>query len=44
MLVGTHAGASYSEPEYAAWLNQAGFAESKRIRIPGPVNLMIATK
>jgi (2Fe-2S) ferredoxin/ubiquinone/menaquinone biosynthesis C-methylase UbiE len=44
MLVGTHAGASYSEPEYAAWLKQAGFAESKRIRIPGPVNLMIATK
>jgi (2Fe-2S) ferredoxin/SAM-dependent methyltransferase len=44
MLVGTRAGASYSEPEYEEWLKAAGFAGSKRIRIPGPVNLMIATK
>jgi ubiquinone/menaquinone biosynthesis C-methylase UbiE len=44
MLVGTRAGASYSEPEYEAWLKAAGFAEAKRVRIPGPVNLMIATK
>jgi (2Fe-2S) ferredoxin/ubiquinone/menaquinone biosynthesis C-methylase UbiE len=44
MLVGTRAGASYSEPEYEQWLKAAGFAASKRIRIPGPVNLMIATK
>ena len=44
MLVGTRAGASYSEPEYQEWMKAAGFAESKRVRIPGPVNLMIATK
>ena len=44
MLVGTRAGASYSEPEYETWLKAAGFAEAKRVRIPGPANLMIATK
>ncbi len=44
MLVGTRAGASYSEPEYDGWLKTAGFAETKRVRIPGPVSLMIATK
>ena len=44
MLVATPAGASYSEPEYEAWLKQAGFAETRRVRIPGPANLMIATK
>ena len=44
MLVGTRAGASYSEPEYETWLKAAGFAEARRVRIPGPVNLMIATK
>jgi len=44
MLVGTRAGASYSEPEYETWLKVAGFAEARRVRIPGPVSLMIATK
>ncbi len=44
MLVGTRAGASYSEPEYEAWLKQAGFTESKQISIPGPASLIIATK
>ncbi len=44
MLVGTRAGASYSEPEYAEWMKGAGFASSKRVRMPGPVNLMIAAK
>ena len=44
MLVGTRAGSSYSEPEYSAWLKDAGFAETKRVRLPGPVNLMIGTK
>jgi len=44
MLVGTRAGASYSEPEYETWLKAAGFAETKRVRIPGPVNLMVAMK
>jgi (2Fe-2S) ferredoxin/ubiquinone/menaquinone biosynthesis C-methylase UbiE len=44
MLVGTQSGSSYSEPEYAAWLKEAGFAESKRVRMPGPASLMIGTK
>jgi (2Fe-2S) ferredoxin/ubiquinone/menaquinone biosynthesis C-methylase UbiE len=44
MLVGTRAGASYSEPEYAGWMKRAGFDEIKRVRLPGPANLMIATK
>jgi len=44
MLVATRAGASYSEPEYDAWLKAAGFAEIKRVRIPGPATLMVATK
>jgi (2Fe-2S) ferredoxin/SAM-dependent methyltransferase len=43
-LVNTEAGANYSEPEYAAWMRQAGFAEVKRVRLPGPVTLMIAAK
>jgi (2Fe-2S) ferredoxin/predicted O-methyltransferase YrrM len=44
MLVGTKAGATYSEPEYAEWLREAGFAEVKRVRLPGPAGLMIATR
>ena len=44
MLVGTEAGSSYSEPEYADWLHAAGFAEVTRVRLPGPSDLMIATK
>jgi predicted O-methyltransferase YrrM len=43
MLVGTQGGSSYSEPEYTAWLKEAGFAETKRVRLPGPAGLMIAT-
>jgi cyclopropane fatty-acyl-phospholipid synthase-like methyltransferase len=42
MLVGTRAGSSYSEPEYASWLRDAGFAEVRRVRLPGPAGLMIA--
>ena len=44
MLVATRAGSSYSEPEYDTWMKQAGFTETKRVRIPGPANVMIATK
>ncbi len=44
MLVGTRAGASYSEPEYTEWMKHAGFAEAKRVRMPGPANLVIGTK
>lgn len=44
MLVGTEGGASYSEPEYDAWLRQTGFSNVRRVRLPGPSSLMIATK
>jgi (2Fe-2S) ferredoxin/predicted O-methyltransferase YrrM len=44
MLVGTEAGNSYSEPEYADWLHAAGFGEVTRVRLPGPSDLMVATK
>ncbi len=41
MLVGTRAGASYSEPEYRAWLEEAGFSGVRRLHLPGPTGLMI---
>jgi xanthine/CO dehydrogenase XdhC/CoxF family maturation factor len=41
MLVGTEAGASYNESEYAEWLREAGFGEAIRIRLPGPSGLMV---
>jgi SAM-dependent methyltransferase len=44
MLVGTRAGSAYSEPEYAAWLAEAGFRDVCRVRLPGPAGLMIATR
>jgi (2Fe-2S) ferredoxin/ubiquinone/menaquinone biosynthesis C-methylase UbiE len=44
MLVGTCAGSSYSEPEYTLWLRDAGFADVRRVRQPGPASLMIATR
>jgi (2Fe-2S) ferredoxin/SAM-dependent methyltransferase len=44
MLVGTAGGSSYSEPEYAAWLHEAGFHEIHRVRLPGPTGLMIGTR
>ena len=44
MLVGTPGGASCSEPEYAAWLGEAGFREIRRESLPGPTALMIASK
>ena len=44
MLVGTRAGSAYSEQEYAAWLREAGFAEPRRVALPGPTGLMIAAR
>jgi predicted O-methyltransferase YrrM len=41
MLVGTEGGADYSEPEYAAWMKSAGFAEVSRIDLPGPSDLIV---
>jgi len=44
MLVGTRAGSSYSEPEYATWLQDAGFSDVRRVRLPGPAGLMIGVR
>jgi len=44
MLVGTRAGSSYSGPEYERWLQQAGFAEVRPVRLPGPSGLMIGVR
>lgn len=44
MLVSTRAGSDYSEPEYAEWLRRAGFAEVRRVRLPGPTGLMLGIK
>lgn len=44
MLVGTRAGASYSEPEYATWMREAGFSDVRRVRLPGPSGLMIGVR
>ena len=44
MLVGTRGGSTYSEPEYTAWLRDAGFSDIRRVRLPGPTGLLIATR
>lgn len=44
MLVGTRAGASYSEPEYTEWMRAAGFTAIRRVRLPGPAGLMIGAR
>jgi (2Fe-2S) ferredoxin/predicted O-methyltransferase YrrM len=44
MLVGTAAGASYSEPEYFEWLQEAGFDEMYRLHVPGPAGLVVGVR
>ena len=44
MLVGTPGGSTYSEAEYAAWLEQAGFKEVNRVSLAGPNDLMIGRR
>ena len=44
MLVGTRGGSSYSEPEYASWLGEAGFREIHHARLPGITGLMIGSR
>jgi (2Fe-2S) ferredoxin/SAM-dependent methyltransferase len=44
MLVGTEGGSSYSQPEYAAWLGEAGFGEVCHTRLPGITGLMIGSR
>jgi len=44
MLVGTAAGASYSEDEYRAWMTEAGFQDISRIGLAGPTSLMMGRR
>ncbi|MGD9212151.1 MAG: methyltransferase [Desulfobacteraceae bacterium] len=44
MLVNTKAGSSYSKNEYIDWLTSAGFNKTENIVLPGPTDLIIATK
>jgi len=44
MLVGTQSGSSYSEPEFASWLQAAGFSDVRRLRVPGPAGLMVGVR
>jgi len=44
MLVATRSGSSYSEPEYTAWLGEAGFQEIRHARMPGTTGLMIGSR
>jgi (2Fe-2S) ferredoxin/predicted O-methyltransferase YrrM len=41
MLVATDHGASYSETEYSGWMQNAGFADISRIKLPGPSDLIV---
>jgi (2Fe-2S) ferredoxin/SAM-dependent methyltransferase len=42
MLVGTEAGTSYSEADFATWMKVAGFSTVSRIHLPGPSDLIVA--
>ena len=44
MLVNTDAGGCYTEQEYTDWLQSAGFRDIRRVTLPGPSGLMIATR
>ena len=44
MLVGTAGGGTYSEDEYAQWLREAGFAQVRRVALPGPNDLVVAQR
>jgi len=44
MLVGTEAGSTYTEAEYAGWLKEAGFQDVRHVRLPGPSGLIIGAR
>ena len=44
MLVGTEAGGTYTEAEYAGWLEAAGLGGVHRVRLTGPADLMVASR
>jgi len=41
LLVGTDAGASYSEQEFVRWMRAAGLPEAHRIALSGPSGLIV---
>ena len=44
MLVNTQKGNAYSEPEYRAWLEAAGFEGIALLPLPGPTDLIVGTR
>jgi (2Fe-2S) ferredoxin/SAM-dependent methyltransferase len=44
MLVGTEAGSTYTEEEYTSWLKAAGLGAVRRVRLPGPADLMVGSR
>ncbi len=44
MLVGTEAGSTYTAEQYAEWLGAAGLGAIRRVRLPGPADLMIGVR
>ncbi|MGA2382821.1 MAG: methyltransferase [Gemmatimonadales bacterium] len=44
MLVGTEAGGTYTEDEYASWLRTAGLTDVRRIRLKGPADLIVGVR
>ena len=44
MLVGTRRGNAYSQPEYFDWLTRAGFQNPEIIKMPGPSDMVAATR
>jgi (2Fe-2S) ferredoxin/2-polyprenyl-3-methyl-5-hydroxy-6-metoxy-1,4-benzoquinol methylase len=44
MLVGTLNGSTFSESQYRDWLTGAGFKDVRHVALPGPNDLMLATK
>jgi hypothetical protein len=44
MLVLTDAGDTFSFPEIAGWLREAGFRDARTLDSPGPSPLILATR
>ncbi len=44
MLIHTEAGDTFTFPEIAQWLTEAGFAEPRLLEAPAPSPLVLATK
>lgn len=44
MLVGTQAGRTYSQAEYATWLREAGYADAHLVKLDGPSDLVVGTR